>query len=92
MGAHDTETDAIAARDRCDLYLLTGDEIPFAQDVIRDGEAIRHDMHRWFEDALRAQPAPWRLVRGSLEAREREAMRAIEGLFAGSRWKPGGAR
>jgi NadR type nicotinamide-nucleotide adenylyltransferase len=89
MGAHDAETDAIAARDRCDLYLLSGDEIPFARDGIRDGEAIRHDMHRWFEDALRAQPAPWRLVRGSLEARAQAAMRAIEELFAGSRWKPG---
>jgi len=91
MGAHDAETGAIAARDRCDLYLLTGDEIPFAQDGIRDGEAIRHDMHRWFEDALRAQPVPWRVLRGSLEAREHEALRAIEELFAGSRWKPGAA-
>jgi NadR type nicotinamide-nucleotide adenylyltransferase len=92
MGAHDPAVDAIAARDRADLYLLTGDEIPFAQDGIRDGEAIRHEMHGWFEDALRAQPAPWRLLRGSLEVREAEALRAIGELFADSSWKPGGAR
>jgi NadR type nicotinamide-nucleotide adenylyltransferase len=89
MGAHDAAVDAIAARDRCDLYLLTGDEIAFAQDGIRDGEGIRHEMHAWFADALRAQRAPRRLLRGDLATREREALTAIGELFAGSRWKPG---
>ena len=90
LGARDAEVDAIAARDRCDLYLLAGDEIPFAQDGIRDGEAIRHAMHGWFEEALRGQPAPWRLLRGDAAAREQQALAAIAALFAASRWRPGG--
>ena len=88
LGARDAEVDAIAARDRCDLYLLTGAEVPFEPDGIRDGEAIRHEMHGWFEAALRAQPAPWRLLRGAVATRENEALAAIRELFAASRWKP----
>jgi nicotinamide riboside kinase len=75
--------EAIAQQGRCDLYLLTGDEIPFVQDGLRDGEKIRHDMHRWFEDALTAQSAPWHLLRGPVETRLREAIRFIETLFIG---------
>jgi NadR type nicotinamide-nucleotide adenylyltransferase len=89
LGSRDPAVDAIGARDRCDLYLLAGDEIPFAQDGIRDGEAVRHDMHGWFEAALRAQSAPWLLLRGDAAARERAALAAIAELFAASRWKPG---
>ncbi len=88
MGSLHPEVDRIAARDLCHLYLLAGDEIPFTQDGIRDGEAIRHDMHGWFEDVLRAQSAPWRLLRGAPAEREREALTAIRALFSGSRWSP----
>lgn len=73
---------------RCDLYLLTGDEIPFVQDGWRDGEHLRHDMHRWFEEALRDQPVPWLLLRGSHEERMQIATRAIGRIFSQSRWKP----
>jgi NadR type nicotinamide-nucleotide adenylyltransferase len=81
--------EAIATAERCDLYLLTGDEIPFVQDGLRDGESVRHEMHRWFEEALAAQPVPWRLLRGPHDARLREAVRLTRELFAGSAWKPG---
>ena len=80
---------AAAAAVRCDLYLLTGDEIPFVQDGLRDGEHIRHEMHRWFEDALRQQTAPWQLLRGSPELSVQMAMDAIAGLFTDSQWRPG---
>ncbi len=77
---------AIASQARCDLYLLTGDEISFVQDGLRDGEHIRHEMHQWFEAALRTQRAPWQLVRGSPADRLVQAIHAVDALFAGSGW------
>lgn len=88
LGADDPRIHAIAARGRCDLYLLTGDEIPFVQDGLRDGEAVRHRMHRWFEDALAGQAAPWLRVTGSPSERLRVAAEAVRRLFAGSEWAP----
>jgi HTH-type transcriptional repressor of NAD biosynthesis genes len=81
VGEADERVHAATSNARCDLYLLTGDEIPFVQDGLRDGEHLRHDMHRWFEEALRAQQTPWRLLRGSPEARLTEAVAAIDSLL-----------
>lgn len=86
MGSHSQAVEEIARRGKCDLYLLTGDEIPFVQDGLRDGEHIRHEMHRWFEAALAAQGVPWHIVRGSHEARLHDAVRLINSLFKGSAW------
>ncbi len=86
MGSHSPEVEDIARRGRCDLYLLTGDEIPFVQDGLRDGEHIRHEMHRWFEEALAAQAVPWQILSGSHQERLREADRLIRFLFKGSMW------
>lgn len=88
LGSASVDVDAIARQNRCDLYLLTGDEIPFVQDGLRDGEHLRHSMHGWFEDALRAQPVPWKVLRGSPHERLREALAAIRKLFNGSKWMP----
>lgn len=63
-----------------DLYLLTGDEIPFVQDGMRDGELIRHGMHRRFVEVLEAGDVPWLEVRGSREERLRTAITAVEAL------------
>jgi len=82
MGHHSPEVATVAQQGRCDLYLLTGDEIPFVQDGLRDGEHIRHDMHCWFEEALAAQPIPWKILRGPHEARLQEATERIKMLFA----------
>lgn len=71
----------IAAGRRYDLYLLTGDEIPFKQDGLRDGEHIRHTMHRWFEDELKSQNVPWCLLRGSRQARLNAAVAFVEQLI-----------
>jgi len=70
---------ALAAKQRYDLYLLTGDEIPFFQDGLRDGQHIRHQMHRWFVKALTAQTTPWLLVSGTLKQRVKESLRRITG-------------
>ncbi|RYD60925.1 MAG: histidine kinase [Verrucomicrobiaceae bacterium] len=79
---HDDErVSAIGGECRADLYLLTGDEIPFEQDGLRDGEYIRHEMHGWFEEALAAQSVPWHLLRGDRKQRLAEALKIIH-----SRW------
>ncbi len=88
LGSDSAEVQAIAATRRFDLYLLTGDEIPFEPDPIRDGEHIRHTMHEWFEQALSSQPVRWRLLRGSHETRMAVAIAAINLMFEGSRWQP----
>jgi NadR type nicotinamide-nucleotide adenylyltransferase len=80
MGAHDERVARIAAGRRCDLYLLTGDEIPFVADGMRDGEHIRHEMHGWFVEALRSQATPWLLLSGSPDERLAKAVRAVDTL------------
>lgn len=81
VGHDDEAVRAAGDASRCDLYLLTGDEIPFVADGMRDGEHIRNEMHRWFEEALRAQPVPWLLLRGSHEERMRIAIEVIDRLI-----------
>ena len=66
---------------RADLYILTGNEIPFVQDGLRDGEHIRHEMHQWFETALARQHVPWMHICGSAEERLNSAVRAIQELL-----------
>jgi len=80
MGFDSDEVGEIATRRKADLYLLTGDEIPFVQDGLRDGEHIRHQMHGWFEEALRRQELPWLLVEGSREDRLTMALSRIAEL------------
>lgn len=86
IGSHSASVEEIARHGKCDLYLLTGDEIPFVQDGLRDGEHIRQGMHRWFENALAAQSVPWKILRGSHEERLHEAIRATSALFENSQW------
>lgn len=69
LGETTSRMRSIAARDRADLYIITGDEIPFEQDGIRDGEHIRHDMHRWFVEYISASGVPHVVVRGSVPER-----------------------
>jgi NadR type nicotinamide-nucleotide adenylyltransferase len=88
MGSHSKAVEKIARDSRCDLYLLTGDEIPFVQDGLRDGEHVRHEMHGWFEEALAAQSVPWHVLRGPHEERVREAVPLIRQLFKDSAWRP----
>jgi len=81
MGHDSDAVRAEAAKARCDLYLLTGDEIPFEQDGLRDGEHIRHDMHGWFAEELRRQGVPWVRVDGTREERLAKAIAAIDALM-----------
>jgi NadR type nicotinamide-nucleotide adenylyltransferase len=67
----------LARHDRVDLYILTGDEIPFVQDGIRDGEHLRHRMHAQFAKTLRQSGTPFVIARGSLD----ESMRPVAPLI-----------
>jgi HTH-type transcriptional repressor of NAD biosynthesis genes len=66
------------------LYVLTGDEIPFVQDGLRDGEHIRHAMQQRFRDVLAGQPVPWLEVTGSVPDRVEQAAAAIDRMLAGA--------
>lgn len=70
-----------ADRHRPLLYVLTGDEIPFEQDGMRDGEHIRHGMQQRFRDVLAAQPVPWLEVRGDVPTRVAAAASALAPLL-----------
>jgi len=88
VGGDNQQVQELARKGKCDLYLLTGDEIPFVQDGLRDGEHIRQEMHRWFEEALAARSVPWKLLRGPHESRLRDALRFVNDLFEQSAWHP----
>ena len=88
-GPPPAELVALARERRPHLYLLTGDELPFAQDGLRDGEHVRRDMHQWFLEALREQSVPWRLVTGPHARRLDAALGEVERLARGSSWRPG---
>ncbi|GAB2660994.1 nicotinamide-nucleotide adenylyltransferase [Prescottella soli] len=65
--------------DRPALYLLTDHTgVPFVQDGIRDGEHVRAEMTRWFEDALTATGRSWVLLTGPLSDRVDLAVRVAD--------------
>lgn len=83
MGFEEPALNAFGAECRADFYILTGDEIPFVQDGLRDGAHVRHDMHRWFENALGNQDVPWILLRGSRSTRLDAALVELRRRFPG---------
>lgn len=85
MGATTDEMHDIATRDKADLYIITGDEIPFVQDGTRDGEHIRHDMHQWFVEHIKATGTPYIIVSGSPEDRLAEALAISKKIIQKSR-------
>lgn len=81
--ARDPRVDAIGARDRVSLYLLTAPDVPFVQDGFRDGEQIRHWMHERFREQLAASDVPYVLIEGPYAERLPQAIAAVERLLAG---------
>lgn len=71
----------IAADDIADLYIITGDEIPFVQDGVRDGEHIRHTMHQWFVEYISTCGVPYVVVQGSVRERLTVAKRTAEEII-----------
>ena len=81
MGHMTKAMHAIAAQDKADLYIITGDEIPFVQDGIRDGEHIRHRMHQWFIDHIKKTGMPYIIVSGTRRQRLRKAQQASKKMI-----------
>lgn len=80
MGTRSKRVEEIADQRLHELYIVTGDEIPFEPEDIRDGERIRHKMHARFMERLDEENKPHILVRGSREARLKAAIGAIDQL------------
>jgi HTH-type transcriptional regulator, transcriptional repressor of NAD biosynthesis genes len=80
MGARSKEVEALADARKYDLYIVTGDEIPFEQDGLRDGEHIRHAMHVRFIERLSETKRPFIVVRGSRKERLKKAIEHVDML------------
>lgn len=78
----DIRVDAIGARDKADLYLLTAPDVAFVQDGFRDGEHIREWMDRRFADQLAQGAVPVVRLEGDYERRFNAAVDAVERLLA----------
>jgi NadR type nicotinamide-nucleotide adenylyltransferase len=89
LGYRSPELETIGDRDIADLYLLAAPDVPFVQDGLRDGEAVREWMHSVFVARLKGR----RLVTltGSWEARLQGAARAVDEVLGlpGERYSPG---
>ena len=83
MGEWSPDVEAIASQGKADLVILTDVDIPFEQDGIRDGEAIRAQMHEQFIEELNASGATWLLVSGDHQTRLERAIAEIEARFFG---------
>ncbi len=71
----------IASKAPADLYIVTGDEIPFVQDGIRDGEHLRHTMHKQFISELKSRGLPYIVVHGSVEERIQQSLSKIDKIY-----------
>lgn len=88
MGKTTAEMKTIAADDKVDLYIITGDEIPFVQDGIRDGEHIRHDMHKWFIEHIKNTGVPYIIATGNQQKRLEFAYKNAQKTIAQQRKLP----
>jgi HTH-type transcriptional regulator, transcriptional repressor of NAD biosynthesis genes len=82
LGRSTPEVEALAASRRYDLYLLSGDDAPFVQDGLRDGEHLRAWMTARFAERLAERPVPHVLLSGSHAARLERASAEVDALLA----------
>lgn len=61
-----------------DLYFLTDVDIPFVQDGTRDGEHIRFNMHKRFEDELKKKNKAYIVLSGSHTQRLKVAIEVCD--------------
>ena len=80
LGSRSPEVETISASTKYDLYILTDCDIPFVQDGLRDGEAIRRWMTARFEERLTERLLPWVKVSGDPSQRLKYAIENIDRL------------
>jgi HTH-type transcriptional regulator, transcriptional repressor of NAD biosynthesis genes len=85
LGTASPTVGALARARRPDLYLLTGDEIPFVQDGLRDGEHLRHAMTIRFQEVLASCGVPWHQLTGDRAARLAAAVAVVDAVPRGRR-------
>ena len=78
MESRSSAVEKLADSMQHNLYILTGDEIPFVQDGTRDGEHIRHWMHGRFEERLSETGRTFSVVRGTKEERLAQTVALID--------------
>lgn len=88
MGRISSEMSAIAAQDKADMYIITGDEIPFVQDGLRDGEHVRHQMHQWFIKHIQKTGVPYIIVSGDKSTRLMNAVKTSREIITKKRRIP----
>lgn len=72
----------LARERRPDLYLLTGIDVPWIPDGIRDRGHMREELQSLFRAAVVASGSPWVSVDGTWEERWDRATDAIDSLLA----------
>ena len=83
QGEPSRAVDAVGGAAPFHLYLLTHhDDVPFEQDGLRDGEHVRAWMTEQFVRRLGATGRRWQWLRGTRDAREAQALAAIDALLA----------
>ncbi len=82
VGFISPEVDEISKDRRYALYFLTDTDIPFFQDGTRDGEHIRHHMHRRFIEELENRGKKYIILSGSREERLNKAVSECEKLIS----------
>ena len=81
VGHMSGKIDVISAGRHYDLYILTGDEIPFVQDGTRDGEHIRLAMSKRFEEELIKQGKNFIKLSGTREERLAAAVQECDKIL-----------
>jgi len=80
-GYCDPEIEKYALRNTYDLYLLTGIDVPWVPDDLRDKPQEREEMFARFRSALELYNCSFVILRGSPEKRLEEAIYAIDKLL-----------
>lgn len=81
FGHRSDEVDAIArAQVRPNVYILTGDDIPFEADHIREGGKARHALQEHLRDNLQASGVVWIEVHGDPATRLKAALDFIQAM------------
>ena len=79
FGAYSDAVDAVAdAQIRPYAYILTGDDINFEADNIREGGAERHELQEKLRTAICATDIPWIEVHGGVDERLTQAIDFLE--------------
>ncbi len=81
MGFMSPNVDKLSLDRRYDLYFLTDTDIPFVQDGTRDGEHIRQNMNRRFEEELKKKNKKFVLLSGTHKNRLVSAIKECDRLL-----------